>query len=173
MNLYFRLLWVFIRIRFLKKCQPLSQVTLNLLTMPNDLDIFMHVNNGRYLTFMDLGRLQFMIQTGIWSHVAKNRWTPLVGAAKVQFVRPLGIFNKFRLTTQIIYWDDKWFYMEQKIFRKEQLITQALFKALITSKNGHIKPDKLFNLFENPPQRPEIPEHLNEWCDNNKNNNET
>ncbi|MDB5490660.1 MAG: Mesenchymal stem cell protein, partial [Micavibrio sp.] len=58
MNLYLRVLIVIFRALF---GQPMTDVTtpqrIRLRVYPNDLDSNLHMNNGRYLTVMDLGRL--------------------------------------------------------------------------------------------------------------------
>ena len=40
---------------------------------PNDLDTNAHMNNGRYLTLMDLGRFDLMTQCGLVGTVLKKK----------------------------------------------------------------------------------------------------
>ena len=48
---------------------------------PNDLDTNAHMNNGRYLTLMDLGRFDLMTQCGLVGVVLRQRWFPIAGFA--------------------------------------------------------------------------------------------
>lgn len=33
---------------------------------PTDLDVQRHMNNGRYLSLMDLGRMDLLVRSGFW-----------------------------------------------------------------------------------------------------------
>lgn len=60
MNLWLRLLWLLATARFqVRLAEPTETVALGMRVWPGDLDISLHMNNGRYLTIMDLGRLRF------------------------------------------------------------------------------------------------------------------
>ena len=51
---------------------------LQLTVMPNDLDIRLHVNNGRYLTLCDLGCFDFFVRSGLLAVMKQRNWMPLV-----------------------------------------------------------------------------------------------
>jgi acyl-CoA thioesterase FadM len=156
MNLYLRLIWLLIRLPFLKKQEDaLAPSKLTMRVMLNDLDLNFHVNNGRYLTIMDLGRIHLIGVTGLYKYIRKNKWMPVLGSAKIHFLRSLGAFNKFTMTTQVIYWDEKWIYVEQKIFKKNELYVIALFKTLFVGKQGKVPADQWLEsekVRENPQQ---------------------
>lgn len=169
MNLYFRLIWLLLRFPWMpKQTDVLKASTLMMRVMPNDLDLNFHVNNGRFLTIMDLGRLHLAAITGILMPALKRGWLPVLGSAKIHFIRPLNMFDQFKMISQVIYWDEKWLYFEQKIFKQEELCAVALFKALFTSKQGKITPDQLLQLVPNPPSQPSIPDIVKHWQDAEK-----
>lgn len=169
MNLYFRLFWLLLRLPWMaKQTDTLAPSTLTMRVMPNDLDLNFHVNNGRYLTMMDLGRIHLMSVVGLLKAFLKNGWMPVIGSAKVHFIRSLNPFDKFTMTTQVIYWDEKWIYMEQKIFKKGELCVVALLRALFTSKKGKVTPDQLLNFLPNPPAQPPIPRAIKHWLEAEK-----
>jgi acyl-CoA thioesterase FadM len=101
---------------------------------PHDLDLSLHMNNGRYLTLMDLGRLDAMVRSGLWREVLRHKWTPIAGAITIRFQRELRLFQKFRLDTKLLCWDASLVVMEQ-IFvidggpRDGQVAARALFKG--------------------------------------------
>jgi len=169
MNLYLRLLWLFLRLPWLPKhTDPFTETILKMRVMPNDLDIYLHVNNGRYLTLMDLGRMHLIAVSGLLKPLRQKGWAPLLGSIKVHFVRSLKIFEKFTQTTQVIYWDEKWIYIEQKIFKGEQLYVVALMRMLFISKQGKVPPQEVLNLLPNPPAAPPIPNRVLHWQDAEK-----
>ena len=53
---------------------------LRLRVLPNDTDILRHVNNGIYLSLMDLGRMDLMIRSGRWQQLSGLGWPPVATA---------------------------------------------------------------------------------------------
>lgn len=164
MNLYLRLLWLLLRLPWMKKqSDPLASSTLSMRVMPFDLDVFMHVNNGRYLSMMDLGRLHLMWVIGLLKPLRQQRWNPLLGSVKIHYLKPLTLFQHFTLNTQTLYWDEKWIYVEQKIYHRDQLCAVALMKILFIGKEGKIAPQSLLDLLPHPPKQPPIPDVIKYW----------
>ena len=59
MNLLLRLFWILFQRRKQPQCGAFDTLRVRSRVFPNDLDLNMHVNNGRYLTFADLGRVDW------------------------------------------------------------------------------------------------------------------
>ena len=101
---------------------------------PSDLDTSLHMNNGRYLTLMDIGRLDIMVASGLWRAVLRHGWTPIASAIKIRFRRELETFQRFQLETRLVAWDRASVIMEQTFLidggpRDGQIAAQALFKG--------------------------------------------
>ena len=164
MNLYFRLIWLLIRLPFMGKLKdPLSDSHLFMRVWPFDLDLNFHVNNGRYLTMMDLGRIHLTGLNGMLWFCLKRRWMPVIGSAKIHFLKPLNCFNVFKLTTKVVYWDEKWFYIEQSFYRNDELYVTALVKGLFTSRQGKIAPDQIISALNLDVTKPQMPESIARW----------
>ena len=135
MNLWIRLLCYLLRVRWRPSIKTSSERSvLRFRAWPLDLDLSLHVNNGRYLTLMDLGRLDFMVGAGLWRAVLRNRWTPIAGHVLIRFRRELRLFQRFRLETRLVTWDDTMVVMEQRFVleggpRHGQLAAVGLFKG--------------------------------------------
>lgn len=115
MNLYLRVLIVILRAIFGQKMTDITMPQLvRLRVYPNDLDSNLHMNNGRYLTVMDLGRLNLILRTGLWRVVMEKKLAPVLGSVQMRFRLPLQPFQLFDLETRVLCWDDKWIYMEQR-----------------------------------------------------------
>ena len=115
MNLYFRVLIVFFRALFGKKISDFTQPSsIRLRVYPNDLDTNLHMNNGRYLTILDLRRLNLIQRAGILREMMRRKYAPVLGSAQIRFRLPLLPFRHFDLETRVLCWDDKWIYMEQR-----------------------------------------------------------
>lgn len=114
MNLWFRTLLVILFARTRSKAGITDEFRLPLRVWPTDLDVSIHMNNGRYLSIADLGRWDMMIRIAFFKKMRKLGWHPVVGASKTWHRRSLLPFQKFELTTKIIFWDEKWIYIEHR-----------------------------------------------------------
>ena len=107
MNLYLRLLFLLFRLIGLARKELLEESRVSFRVLPTDCDINFHMNNGRYLSFMDLGRVHLVAQIGLLPVIARRRWRAALGAAEINFIRALAPLQKFELVTRLVTWDDK------------------------------------------------------------------
>ena len=112
MNLLFRLIRVVIAALLRPRLDMLDTSELTLRVWPNDLDLNLHMNNGRYFTVMDLGRIDLMIRTGVARWMWRRKWTPVVASETMRFPRALKPFQRYRLKTRVLCWDERWIFLE-------------------------------------------------------------
>ena len=149
MNLWFRLIATLIGTIWKPALTPpLGRSLLRFRVWPNDLDINLHVNNGRYLTLMDQGRMDLIIRSGMLRQLLARRWIAVLTSASVRFRRELRLFEPFDLETAIVYWQGSTFIIEHRIrfvrsARKGQIATTALVKGGIYDRK-----DRRFVSFE-------------------------
>ncbi len=129
MNLYLRLLRLWLKVRRGPVEQQLNSSRLPLRVWPNDLDLFGHMNNGRYLTLMDLGRLQIVMKSGLLRVMRKHNWYAVVAAVEMRFRRPLRLWQRYTLITEIVDWDETWFLFEQRFESAGKVYARALVQA--------------------------------------------
>jgi acyl-CoA thioesterase FadM len=134
MNLWVRLVLLIVALLWRPRLNPREPSLLHFRVLPTDLDTNLHMNNGRYLTIMDLGRLDLMLRSGLWRPLWRNDWAPMAGAVVIRFRRELRLFERFVLRTRIAAWSDTTAVMEQAFFfadgaRKGQMAACALMKA--------------------------------------------
>jgi acyl-CoA thioesterase FadM len=130
MSRWLRILIIIIRARFRKKINPDEEITLNFRVWPTDVDLSI-MNNTAMLAITELGRWDYMVRTGFLKYARTNKLYLPLASISAQFRRPLKRFQKFQLTTRIIYWDEKWIYISRRIVRKEKTIAVALAKATL------------------------------------------
>jgi acyl-CoA thioesterase FadM len=165
MNLLVRLIRVLISSLFRTRLDILDVSMVSFRVWPNDLDFNGHMNNGRYLTLMDLGRIDLILRVGLGKYVLTGKWMPIVASAKIRFRRSLGPFKKYQLHTRLLCWDDKWFIVEQRFMVKDRSVAIAYVKALFRDRNGNIAPsDVLLTLGHNSPSPP-MPESVQLWLE--------
>lgn len=168
MNLWFRLFWTFLIGAFRPRIKlPAGVSTLDFRTGLLDLDASLHMNNGRYLTIMDLGRLDFMARGGLMKPAIKNRWTPIASAISISFRRELRYGQKFRLYTRLLCWNETLVVMEQVFTlkggpRSGQIAARALFKGGLYNRasRAFVSTQELMTALgisvTSPPQSPEV-----------------
>ncbi|MFC1839363.1 acyl-CoA thioesterase [Thermodesulfobacteriota bacterium] len=112
MNLIFRMLYILVA-SFFKPRLPIQKPKniLNFRVLPNDVDININMNNGRYLTICDLSRVDMFIRTGIAKTIIMERWKSVISEHTMKIKKPLNLFQKYELKMEEISWDDKSFHM--------------------------------------------------------------
>jgi len=121
----------------------LEEVRLPLRVWPTDLDTYGHVNNGRYLTLMDMGRLEWGLRTGLAFAMVKRRWAPVLGAASVEFRRELRAFQRCELVTKLVAWDEKWFFFEQRREHAGEVHARAVVRGVTKQGRRTVPPAEL------------------------------
>jgi len=137
MNLWLRLLRVLtLALRRAGSLGALDESVLRFRVMPHDLDLNLHVNNGRYFTLMDLGRVDLVARLGLVRPIVANRWMPVVAAATLRFKRSLDPFDAFTVRTRLLCWDEKWFYLAQHFERDGRVVAEGTVRALFKGRDG-------------------------------------
>lgn len=130
MNLYLRLLKLLFSLPFVGRRDALVESRVAFRVWPSDCDLNMHMNNGRYLAFMDLGRLHLAGQTGLLRELLRYRWRPVMSAADINFIRALRPFQRFEVVTRLLTWDEKYFYVEHRVESGAELYAIAMVRGL-------------------------------------------
>ncbi len=129
MNRWLRLLWLMLTIRSRPRVPPLGPCRTPFRTWFTDLDVFRHMNNGIYLTIMDLARLDLMLRSGFWRKLKEQGWYPVVVAETIQFRRSLNLFKRFEIETRVLGWDEKAVLLEQQFWSDGDVVAHALVRA--------------------------------------------
>ena len=141
MNLWFRLWWYALTTwRRPAFSQPDDIGVLQFRVWPADLDLSLHMNNGRYLSLMDLGRLDYLVRMKLWRVVRFHRWTPIASSIIIRYRRELRPFARFKLETRLVSWAEASVVMEQVFVLMDgpqagQVAARALFKGGIYSRS--------------------------------------
>ena len=165
MNLLVRLLYVILAALRGTRMQPLDESVLTLRVLPNDLDANLHMNNGRYLTLMDLGRLDLLVRLGLVGELRRRRWNPVVASLAIRYRRSLAPWQGYELRTRMVGWDERWFFLEQRFTRGGETMAVAMVKALFVGPNGRVPPQELVDATGYDVATPEIPLSIRSWED--------
>ena len=83
---------------------------------------------------MDIGRLDLLNRSGMFSVMKRNNWFPVVADEKISFGKSLDLFDSVLLETKLHGWDAKNFYIQQQFKKKGEIYAGAMVKARILSK---------------------------------------
>ncbi|HTL46555.1 MAG TPA: thioesterase family protein [Verrucomicrobiae bacterium] len=163
MNLMFRTFWIWLAACLGKKRGMLETSVLPMTVLPNDLDIFLHLNNGRALQVMDLGRFDLILRSPLQKAMNEGKWTPVVGSTLVRYRRPMHLFDPYLLKTRIVCWDEKWIYLEQRLERKGDAAVVGFIKGTFVGKDGAVTPAEIFAAAAPGLSSPPVPDFILRW----------
>jgi acyl-CoA thioesterase FadM len=164
MVVLFRFLFALLKSRFRRRVGILDDCIIAMRVWPNDLDLNMHVNGGRYLSLMDIGRVEILARTRMLRPVLKRGWRPMVGATFIRYRRSLLPFERFTVRSHIVCWDEKWLYFEHSIERRGAVVCHAYVRGLMRGREGNVAPRELLALAgKEGVQSPPMPEAIERW----------
>lgn len=135
----------------------LSTTRIMLRAWPNDLDINLHVNNGRYLSLADIGRIHWFSLTGLLRVARRARAFPVVGDAIAKFRRDMRLFESVEIQTRLVGWDQRWGYIEHRFVRRGRVIGVVLIRGVFKGPDGPLDPAVLLAAVGHPGQSPQLP----------------
>jgi acyl-CoA thioesterase FadM len=162
MNLWFRLIYLLL-FGSRRRLSLLDTARLRMRVWPVDLDLNLHVNNGRYLTMADLGRLDWFRRAGVLGVALQERARPLVGDAIAKFRRDLRLFQTFELQTRLLGWDERWGFIEHRFVRAGRVVGVVVIRGMFRNADGPLKPGQLLASLGAPEQSPPLPDWMLSW----------
>ena len=165
MNLYLRLLLLFWKIRKNRAVTDsiLESVDIEYRALPSDCDINMHLTNSRYLAFMDLARTWMTERVGLFAAVMKRRWFPIVNATAITYIRDIKPMQKFTVSTRLVGWDHKYFYIEQKFHSSRGLHAIAYVRGVFKRKGGVVSVEEMLEVAGFDGEVPILPAEIMHW----------
>ncbi|WP_407343863.1 acyl-CoA thioesterase [Pengzhenrongella phosphoraccumulans] len=175
MNRLLRLAWIVARARSDARRhggpqgEPLADQRTALRVLPNDLDLLRHMNNGVYLSLMDLGRVDMLVRTGVHDAVSARGWYPVVVGESIRFRRSLQLWERFEIITRVLGWDDRVVYLEQVFERRSaagepEVVAEAIVAARFLARTGGGVPaPDVAEAFGADRESPILPEEVTAW----------
>ena len=175
MHMIFRTLW---HLRFVaSKGAPLGFADVGVSQFrvwPTDTDMLGHMNNGKYLSIMDVARFDLIKRNGTWDLFTRERWYPVVVAQTITYRRSLNPWKKFAIESRILGFDDQAVYLEQRFTRpagarsahpgSPEIYARAIVRARILRREGGVvKIDELIEKTGAVPEELQLPEDIQAW----------
>ena len=147
----------------LPRLAVLDEDVIQMRVWPNDIDLNLHMNNGRYLAVMDYARTHLLARAGLLEHIVRSRWQPLVGAVWMTYRRSLPLFTKFAVASRLVCWDERWFYIEQTFTGGEGLVAVGWVKGALRDASGVVEPQTVLSRVSPGVVSPPMPEAVATW----------
>lgn len=131
---------------------------------PQDLDVFLELNNGRALTLYDLGRIAMAQRAGLIATLRRERWALTMAGSHVRFRRRIRAFERFEVRSRAVCWDDKFTYIEQSMWKRDgECASHVLYRAAVTDRNGIVAPLRVLASLGQNAVSPAMPEWIKNW----------
>ncbi len=153
------------RLRRTGRLAPTGISRLRLTTLPTDIDLLRHMNNGRYLSLFDLGRWDLLVRTGLWDVMKRHGWYAVVSSETITFRKSLNLWQRFDVESRMIGHDDKAVYLEHRAVVDGEVFARAIIRARMMKRSGGTLPhDELFAAVGRPEGVPEVDEWVHDWA---------
>jgi acyl-CoA thioesterase FadM len=137
MNLYFRLVLTIIRALLSEKVRCDENSVSKWRVLPNDIDAYGHMNNGRYLTLLGLAAIDAVIRTGLLKSSLKRGYLFIWDQSQVRWQRPLKLFEKFTIEVQMLYCEGRYLYATGIFVKKNGKIAAEIhYRCCLKSRKG-------------------------------------
>jgi len=158
-NLFLRLILVFIRASLSKqRFGILDETRLRYRVWLTDQDMFAHMTNSRYLSFSDLGTINYIMRTGCWSILRKRGWFPVICAQSMVISRMLKTPQKFEVVTKITGWTEAYVGLSHKFYRQGHQHAEVRVIARFASKDkSRVSPQAMIDATGGKVDSPQLP----------------
>ena len=160
-----RMLSTVIRGALAQPIDVLDESRISLRVLPNDVDYNLHLNNGRFLTIMDLGRTDWGMRARAWPRWMKLGWKPLAGSVTIRFDRSIEAMAGYELRSRIVCWDHKWTYFQQEFWNGEQRAAVAYVKVVLKHGRRTVPPARAMAAMGLTDASPTMPAGVRHWLD--------
>jgi len=141
MNLYLRLMLTLLRCWWCASIHPADTLVTRSRVLPNDLDVNLHMNNGRYLTLLDLSLLEFFGRSGFLRAAMRQGLRPMAGGVLITYRRQLSAFQRYEIRFRWACSDEHWNYMRFEYVSKGRLYAAGIIKGAMVSSAGLVATD--------------------------------
>jgi len=171
MHMFFRTLLHSLLSRFGPRIGHYDVARTRFVTSPTDLDILRHMNNGVYLSIMDVARFDMLHRTGVWKIFMERGWYPVVVAETISFRKSLTVGQRFTVESRILGFDAKAVYVEQRFVRPDasgapEIYAHGFIRGRFLKRTGGVVPiEELQAAVGIAPDNVTVPAWLLEWSD--------
>ncbi len=153
------------RLRRRGRLAPTEIGRVRVTTLPTDIDLLGHMNNGRYLSLFDLGRWDLLVRTGMMDAMKRNGWYAVVASETITFRKSLQLWQRFDIESRLLGHDDKAIYLEHRAVVDGEIYTRVIVRArMLKRSGGTLSHQELFAAVGRPEGLPDVEPWVHEWA---------
>jgi acyl-CoA thioesterase FadM len=138
MHMFFRNILYLFRGRWGTRVDIHGVGRLPLRVWPIDLDVLGHMNNGVYLSIMDLGRMDLLVRADAWKTLNSRGIYPIVASETITFRKSLQPWQKFILETRVVGYGVKAVFLEQRFVVDGEIFARGHISGRFLRKTGGV-----------------------------------
>jgi len=136
-----------------------------MLCLPSDADMLWEMNNGRILTFYDLGRFGLAQRIGLMRTLKAQGWGLVVAGSSVRYRVRIRPFQRFDLRTRLVGWDARFFCIEQAMWRGGTACNHALLRTGVTERERLVATERVADAMNLSQVSPPLPGWVTRWTE--------
>ncbi|MCO5294889.1 MAG: thioesterase family protein [Homoserinimonas sp.] len=137
--------------------------------LPTDLDLNGHMNNGRYLSISDIGRIELLQARGLWKPMRKKGWYPVVVSSTISFRKSLRPWRRFELESRFAGAGEKNVFLEHRFTVGGEIYAKMMVALRFLKDSGGNAPmDELTEFLELENSMQAIPRWAARWAEDVK-----
>jgi acyl-CoA thioesterase FadM len=165
MNLYLRLIWTLLLAWRRPAIRVGETIERRMRVWPGDVDINGHMNNGRYLTVIDLMLVEYFVRSGFARVLVKAGWRPMSGGAVISYRKQLKPGERYRLRFCLEAADEKWNFMRFDFLRERDgaVCAAGYMKGAAVGRAGLVPNAESYARMGLAFELTELPEAVRHW----------
>jgi acyl-CoA thioesterase FadM len=132
---------------------------------PQDIDMFLEMNNGRIPTIMELGRFGLAQRVGLIKTLKDRGWGLTVAGTSIRYRKRIKPFVRFKMHSKAVCWDARFIYIAQSIWIGDDCAAHALFRTGVVSKGKLVPTHDVFTATKRDAASPPTPDWVQNWID--------
>lgn len=105
------------------------------------------LKSDKYLQLAESAQVDYMLQTGLIKKTLANRYNFVNAAQMVKFIKPIRLFMRVRLETQVVFADSRCAWFSHSFFVGEIRHAEVLVKMKFKSGRVTVAPSEMFGTF--------------------------
>lgn len=122
-----------------------------------DIDVFRHMNNARYLQYMEAARWGLTVRSGLFGLFVKRGWIFPISRIDIQYRRGISWRQGFEVSAEMLGTDDpKRAYVYQEFVCEGAVVASALVQFVMKDKKRTVSADEYLGVLGYPRPAPPV-----------------
>lgn len=142
------------------------------MVLPTDIDLLGHMNNGRYLSYMDLARVDMMNRAGMAAVLDRAGIYAVVGQSTMVYRRSLDLWQRFEIETAVQGADERAIYLQQRFVVDGEVHARGVVQGRFIERGaGTASIARVIEVLEAAGMSvslPELDQRVHDWAEMNR-----